>query len=147
MVRAAPDKMRSIDVSWLKDVAKKTDRRRAYLDVAALHMINLASIREIKQNMLAKYPNKEDQEGLNLNFDAQMFRPNIVIDSDEVVSISKGGRKRESGQPYCEDEIKFAKLKNGMYFRLIGPCLRCKTTSINWEKRKRDENLEPYKTI
>ena len=76
-----------------------------------------------------------------------MFRPNIVIDSDDVVSISKGGRKRQPGQAYCEDEIKFAKLKNGLYLRLIGPCLRCKTTSINWEKRKRDANLEPYKTI
>ena len=70
MVRAAPDKMREIDASWLKDVARKSDRRRAYLEEAALHMVNLASIRDIKQKVKDKYPNKEDQVDLNLNFDA-----------------------------------------------------------------------------
>ena len=98
--------------------------------------------------MHSKYYNSStEKEDMNTEFDAQLFRPNIVIDSDDVVSISKGGRKRDSGQPFCEDEIKYAKLKNGLYLRLIGPCLRCKTTSINWQKRIRDPNLEPYKTI
>ena len=68
---------------------------------------------------------------MNIDFDAQMFRPNIVIDSDNLVQLAQGSQACQLGA-YCEDEIKFAKLKEGLYIRLVGPCIRCKTTSMNW---------------
>ena len=50
-------------------------------------------------------------------------------------------------EAYCEEEIQHAKLKDGAYLRMIGPCMRCKTTSMNWKKGIRDPSLEPYSTI
>ena len=29
-------------------------------------------------------------------------------------------------------------------FRQVGPCQRCKTTSLNWKFNCRDPNMEPY---
>ena len=69
-----------------------------------------------------------------------MFRPNIVIDTDQNTHGT-------TSKAYCEEEIQHAKLKDGAYLRLIGPCMRCKTTSMNWKKGIRDPSLEPYRTI
>ena len=54
-MRAASDKVRYIDACWLKEKVKPTDMRRAYLEEAALHMVNEASIQNIKQILNLKY--------------------------------------------------------------------------------------------
>ena len=74
-----------------------------------------------------------------------MFGPNIVIDSEESNQGAQNGMAFNQ-QAYCEEEIQHAKLKDGAYLQLIGPCIRSKTTSMNWNKG--DPSLEePYQTI
>jgi len=47
---------------------------------------------------------------------------------------------------YLEDEFVELRISN-ILFRLLGPCKRCKTTSLNWRLNIRDEEMEPYMTI
>lgn len=74
----------------------------------------------------------ESGEPVTLNdFDFELFRPNIVIDSNE---------------PYMEEEIMEARIENIM-LRQVGPAHRCKVTAIDWKTGDRSEVMEPYKTI
>ena len=61
----------------------------------------------------------------------QTFRPSFLIDYEV---------------PYCEDDFFELRIQN-VLFRLLGPCQRCKTTSLNWGKNCRDSTMEPFMTI
>ena len=61
----------------------------------------------------------------------RVFRPTFVIDTDE---------------PYQEEEFHELRIHNVM-FRHVGPCQRCKTTSLCPKNNKRNELMEPYQTI
>lgn len=65
-----------------------------------------------------------------MHADVNTFRPTFVIDE----------------KAYCEDEFQEMRIANIM-FRQLGPCQRCKTTSLNWKRNERDPNLEPFSTI
>ena len=65
--------------------------------------------------------------------DIPTFRPNIVINE-------------EYDEPYCEDEFQEMRIGNIM-LRQLGPCKRCKTTSLIWRLNMRHPLLEPYTTI
>jgi len=61
------------------------------------------------------------------------FRPTFVIDED-------------LDEAYCEEEFMEMRIANIM-LRQVGPCVRCKTTSLLWKKNMRHPELEPYTTI
>ena len=92
---------------------------------SALHIVNEASIRALREVAQKKYDHEIN------NFDHSIFRPNILIDQEPA---------------YCEEEMYEARIEN-MLIRHVGPCSRCKLTSINWDKLERDEDMEPYTTI
>lgn len=83
-------------------------------------------------NIYNKYT--DDPKALTrINADVNTFRPTFVIDE-------------EYDDPYCEDEFQEMRIANIM-FRQLGPCQRCKTTSLNWRINQRDPDMEPYATI
>jgi len=82
--------------------------------------------------MYNKYKDSEEACSL-VNADVITFRPTFVIDE-------------EYDEPYCEDEFQEMRVGNIM-FRQVGPCQRCKTTSLNWKLNIRHPNMEPYATI
>ena len=47
---------------------------------------------------------------------------------------------------YCEEEFQELRLGNIM-LRQIGPCQRCKTTTLNWERNERHPESEPLTTL
>ena len=59
-----------------------------------MHIVNEASVKLLKEQYLAAYEGTEEE--IN-DFDAEMFRPNIVIDSKV---------------PYSEDEFFEARINN-----------------------------------
>ena len=54
LLRAAADKEEPVNAAKVKE-AKQSDTKRAFVESAALHMINYASIRDLKSNMEQKY--------------------------------------------------------------------------------------------
>ena len=112
--------------------AKEEDRRGAFITDAALHMINAQSIQSLTMNMYNKYKNDEKMIDM-VNADIPTFRPTFVINE-------------EYDEPYCEDEFLEMRIANIM-FRQAGPCIRCKTTTLNWKMNMRHPKNEPYATI
>jgi len=82
--------------------------------------------------MYNKYKDSEEAVSL-VNADVITFRPTFVIDE-------------EFDEPYCEEEFQEMRVGNIM-FRQVGPCHRCKTTSLNWKLNIRHPTMEPYATI
>ena len=82
--------------------------------------------------MYNKYKNDEKMIDM-VNADIPTFRPTFVINE-------------EYDEPYCEDEFLEMRIANIM-FRQAGPCIRCKTTTLNWKMNMRHPKNEPYATI
>ena len=121
LIRASPDRGMPLIQDYVKLFHRdEGDRRAAFITDAAVHFINDASVRALK---------KDARPGND--FDHTTFRPSILIDEDPA---------------YIEEEIFQARIAN-ILFRQLGPCVRCKMTSINWAKSDRDELMEPYQTI
>jgi len=73
--------------------SQATDVRSGFMTAASLHLINIKSVRDLKDKIAKKYMERtlENGESVTLNdFDYEIFRPNIVIDYDT---------------PYVEEEI------------------------------------------
>ena len=73
--------------------SQATDVRSGFMIAASLHLINIKSVRDLKEKIAKKYMERtsENGESVTLNdFDYEIFRPNIVIDYDT---------------PYVEEEI------------------------------------------
>ena len=112
LLRASSDYSRPVSAPHMKDKINSLDSKRAFMSCAAIHMVNLSSIRSLKQSLYDKYQvTKETAHTLNLNteFDALLFRPNVVIDSDDFDAASQSGDAYPC-DAYCEDEIQYAKL-------------------------------------
>lgn len=55
------------------------------MTAASLHLVNIKSVKDLKERIANKYKEKviDKNEAIALNdFDAELFRPNIVIDYD-----------------------------------------------------------------
>lgn len=103
-----------------------------FLTDGAIHLVNNQSMQSLVMAMYNKY--KDDHAMLQMaNADIPTFRPNFVIDE-------------EYDEPFCEDEFQEMRVANIM-FRQLGPCQRCKTTSLNWRLNIRHPKMEPYTTI
>jgi len=129
VIKAAKDRKMGLDMEKLP-FARHSDVRDAFISDAPIHVCNMASIRAMEQLIKEKYKDKPDVLK-NKEVDILTFRPTFLIDYQE---------------PYCEDEFFELRIQN-VLFRLLGPCQRCKTTSLNWGKNCRDDLMEPFMTI
>ena len=62
---------------------------------------------------------------------SETFRANIVLDT---------------GAPWSEDNH-FELRAGSALMRNCGPCIRCNTIRVNWDKHCRVEEMEPYNTL
>ena len=109
-----------------------SDRRRAFITDGAIHLVNKQSCNKLLLQLYSKYKNDENLVKL-CYAEPIVFRPSIVIDDEFDV-------------PYIEDDFQELRIAN-VFFRQIGPCSRCKTTSLNWNFNIRHPNLEPFTTL
>jgi len=93
--------------------------------------------------MKDKYAN--DPQNLELvNAEVEVFRPTFVI--DEEMPDDGPLKADEQGtliHKYYEDEFKEMRIAN-MMFRQIGPCIRCKTVTLNWQKNIRHPQVRKH---
>lgn len=61
--------------------SKENDQAKSFLSKAAIHIVNRASVRDLKNRVLQKYPNENDKKKIHI--DALNFRPSIIIDTFE----------------------------------------------------------------
>jgi uncharacterized protein YcbX len=108
----------------------KTDVRNAFISDAPIHICNVQSIKAMEESIRTKYVDQPDIFA-SKDVDVLTFRPSFLIDYPEA---------------YSEDEFFELRIAN-VLFRLLGPCQRCKTTSLNWRLNSRDDLMEPYMTI
>lgn len=108
----------------------KTDVRQAFISDAPIHICNVDSIKALEQSIRTKYSDNPDILQ-SKDVDILTFRPSFLIDYPGA---------------YAEDEFFELRIAN-ILFRLLGPCQRCKTTSLNWRLNTRDDLMEPYMTI
>ena len=59
--------------------------RKAFVTTAAIHVVNIKSIESLKREILQKYAS-QSLDLPELNFDYELFRPNIVIDYNSAYS-------------------------------------------------------------
>lgn len=116
VIRAPPNRRMALDESKLPFANNRT-KRGAFISDAPIHLCNMSSIKDMEKLVKKKYKGKKDVlETKEVN--VETFRPTFLIDYAE---------------PYCEDEFFELRIQN-VLFRLLGPCQRCKTTSLNWGK-------------
>lgn len=91
--------------------------------------MNEASVRDLRERVLKKYPDEKERAKININ--AEAFRPNLVIDTST---------------PYEEDEMYEARICNIM-LRLVGFCSRCIVVARNYDTCDANPDLEPNPTL
>jgi uncharacterized protein YcbX len=90
-------------------------------------MINLASVRELKQRTQDRYP--KDQAEFYVEH--RLFRANILIDT-----------------PVAFEEDLYIEMRIGsMLMRCVGPCIRCKAIQLDYNKYLRNPEDEPSSTL
>ena len=105
----------------------KSDARKTFTSDAALHIINKASVEDLERRVEERYP-----DGLeNMYCAVETFRANIVLDTEA---------------PWSEDNH-FELRAGSALMRNCGPCIRCNTIRVNWDKHCRVEEMEPYNTL
>lgn len=120
----------------------------AYNTVAPLHLINLKSVNKIKKYMEDKYKGDDTKLAL-LNAETENFRANFIVDHDfeNTIECEEGPTNTDTMKMrFPEDE--FAQMRVGnLMFRQVGPCARCKTTTIQWGLNNRHPDSEPFVSI
>ena len=107
---------------------KEGDKRKTFTTDAALHIVNRASVDEVKRRVLEQYPKTIQDE---ISISAEPFRPNLVISTNT---------------PFSEDL--FAEMRLGScLLRNVGPTIRCNAIRTNWDKEKYCAEEEPTKTL
>ena len=103
------------------------DLRKTFCTDSAFHVVNKASVAELKKRMEDRHP-----DGLpNFFCSAEQFRPNVVLDWPIA---------------FAEDE--FFEMRVGpILMRNSGPCIRCNTIRMNLDNNVRVEDCEPYRTL
>lgn len=95
----------------------------------ALHIVNEASVRDLREKVYAKYPDEKDREQIKV--EAIAFRPNFIIDTDK---------------PFEEDEFMEARISN-IFMRLVGFCSRCRIVARNYSTCDINAAEEPTPTL
>lgn len=106
---------------------KEGDTRKTFTTDAALHIVNKASVDELRQRVLDNHP-----EGLqDFWVEAEQFRSNIVIDTKEGFS-----------------EDLFAEMRIGScLLRNVGPTIRCNAIRTNYDNKVKVADEEPNRTL
>ncbi len=105
------------------------DVTNTFVSKTVFHTINEASIRDLEQKVLARYPDPEQQKLIEVS--SMAFRPNIVIDT---------------AVPYEEDLFQEFRIAN-TFARNVGFCARCKVVTNNYQTNERNPEQEPMPTI
>ena len=125
LLRAADGRRTEINHKRLQK-SQDVDKRRAFITDAAVHVINLQSLKSVREGLREKYKD-ESSKFEDIDTGVEVFRPTFVVDLD----------------PFKEEELQELRIENTM-LRQLGPCIRCKTTSLNWVKNMRNPEMEPY---
>ena len=80
MIRAADDRLTALYMGKKILEVLETDRHQSFTTDAALHLVNLASVRDLSQRLTQRYPHGLD----NFMLDKRNWRANIYIDTDEA---------------------------------------------------------------
>jgi uncharacterized protein YcbX len=116
LVHSSNDKKNWKQLNAKKHVhMKEGDTRKTFTTDAALHIVNKASVDELRQRVLDNHP-----EGLqDFWVEAEQFRSNIVIDTKEGFSEDL----------YAEMRIGSCLLRN------VGPTIRCNAIRTNYDNK------------
>ena len=104
LIRASPDREGPVCGSAKLMNQHESDRKANFNSECALHVINDASVRALKEVVRKRTPSSTN------DFVYHIFRPNILIDVEPA---------------YVEEEICLARASDIM-LRQTGPCIRCK---------------------
>ena len=108
-------------------LTRPDDLRKTFCTDAAFHLVNKASVDELRQRVKDRHP-----EGLpNFFVSPEQFRPNVVI---------------EWYESFAEDRW-FEFRAGPILIRNAGPCIRCNTIRMNLDNCCRVEENEPYSTL
>jgi len=122
---------RTVDIDEIRLPLKRgDDKKRAFLTGAACHIVSNKSVEALNEMVKEKY--KNDPSALDdIDVNEMVFRPTFVLDTDEA---------------WLEEEYQQLRVQTIMW-RQIGPCSRCKTTSLSLKNNGRSDKMEPYMTI
>lgn len=129
MLRSNPSFRKAVPQTPLYQ-ALDEDRTKGFISKATIHIVNEASVRDLRERVLRKY-DKNPEERDKIKVEADPFRPNIVIDTQV---------------PYSEDTMQEARIANTM-LRLVGYCSRCKAVSCNFSTLDYNPEQEPVSTL
>jgi len=128
LLRSAPNWKKQVPADVLKQT-QAGDQTKGFVSKAAVHIINEASVRDLRERVMSKITDPADRAKTKI--EAMPFRPNFVIDS---------------GVAYSEDTYQEARVGN-VLFRLVGYCSRCKAVTCNFDTNDRNPDLEPTPTL
>lgn len=128
LLRSAPNFTKAVPKNVLRQTLDD-DQTKGFVSKAAVHIVNEASVRDLRQRVMKKLTDPEDIK--NTKIEALPFRPSFLIDT---------------GIPYSEDTYQEARIGNTL-FRLVGYCSRCKAVTCNFETNDRNPELEPMPTL
>ena len=66
---------------------QEDDQTKGFVSKAGIHIVNEASVRDLRERVLAKYTDPKDIQKIKI--EAMPFRPNVIIDSG--VAFSEDG--------------------------------------------------------
>lgn len=125
-VHSAADRQMDLDPKR-HILMKEGDTRKTFTTDAALHIVNEASVDELRQRVNDQYPAEEE----SVYVDAEQFRSNIVVNTKV---------------PFSEDF--FAEMRIGTcLLRNVGPTIRCNAIRTDWEKQLHCKENEPSATL
>lgn len=128
LLRSAPGFKKELPRNLLK-WSKEDDLSKGFVSKAAIHLVNEASTRDLRDRVLARYSDPEERQKIAVETIA--FRPNFIIDT--MV-------------PWEEDLLQEVRIGNLM-MRLVGFCARCKAVACNYNTNERNPELEPNPTL
>lgn len=111
-------------------MGKESDTRKTFLSDAALHIVNRASVDELRRRVWEKYPQRTDQKD-KIFVSVEQFRPNFVINT---------------GEPFSEDYFNEMRLESCM-LRTAGPCVRCNMIRTDYDNKDFCPEHEPSATL
>ena len=129
LLRAEQEQSLGIDEICLP-LKRGEDRKRAFITAAACHIVSNKSVEALNQIVKARYA--DDPSALDdIDVNERIFRPTFVLDTDLA---------------WIEEEYQQLRVHSIMW-RQIGPCARCKTTSLCLKNNSRSNSMEPYMSL
>lgn len=118
-----------IDNEWLME-SVKGDKKKTFNSDAALHIVNRASVDELRRRVWERYPERKDLKD-KIYVDVEQFRPNFVVNT---------------GKPFEEDEFCEMRLESCL-LRTSGPCIRCNMIRTDYVNKEFCPEHEPSSTL